>query len=134
MRKHILSVLGYIVGTLGVQGTSHFLVFSSHYAEVAHASKQPVFALGISSMIIQGLILSFVFSRSKFYTKSLFDAVKVTWLFGLYLVSYVALAESGKYIVPNIPSWIGVEILVGSIQFTVIGVLMGLAHRKREAL
>jgi hypothetical protein len=63
----------------------------------------------------------------------LFESVKVAWLFGLFLVSYIALAEAAKYSVPNISEWIGVEFLVGFVQFTLAGTFLGLAHRKSKA-
>lgn len=132
MKKHVLSVPGYIVATFAAQATSHFVLFSNHYTEVTHISKEPIFALGFSSMIIQGSILSFLFSRSQFYGKSLFDAIKVAWLFGFFLLSYIGLAEAGKYVVPNIAGWIGGEFLVGFVQFTLAGVLLGIAHRKNS--
>ncbi len=115
MKKHILTALGYIVATFATQATSHFVVFAKHYADVAILKAEPNFALGFSSMIIQGLILSFVFEKSTFATESTFDSVKLAWLFGLFLVSYIALAEAGKYSVPNVTSWIAVEFLVGFI-------------------
>lgn len=132
MKKHILTVLGYFVATFASQATSHFLLFKQHYAEVTYMKPEPVFALGFTSMILQGTILSVVYSRSKFATKSLFDAVKLAWLFGLFLVSYIGLAEAAKYTVPDMASWIGVEFFVGFIQFTLAGTFLGLAHKSKR--
>ena len=57
------------------------------------------------------------------------SAVRLAWLFGAFLVSYIALGEAAKYTVPSIPSWIAVEVGVGFVQFTIAGLLLGLAHR-----
>jgi hypothetical protein len=73
-----------------------------------------------------------VYSRSKFATKSLLDAVKLAWLFGLFLVSYIGLAEAAKYSVPDVSSWIGVEFFVGFIQFTLAGIFLALAHKSKR--
>lgn len=132
MKRHILTVLGYTFATFGTQGPSHFMIFSKHYSELTIMRAEPNFALGFSSMVIQGAILSFVYSRLR-RQGTLFEAVKVGWLFGLFLLSYIGLAEAGKYAVPDIASWIGVEFSVGLIQFTLIGVFMGLAHRQVES-
>ncbi len=131
MKKHIFSIIGYIIATFLTQATSHFALFSKHYAEVTYIKPEPIFVLGFSSMIIQGSILSFIFSRSRFYEKSVFDAVKLSWLFGFFLVSYIGLAEAAKYAVPNVTKWIGVEFLVGFAQFTLAGLFLALAHKKR---
>ena len=133
MKRHILSVLGYIFATFLVQGMSHFVVFSAHYAGISLLRPEPNFALGVSSMVIQGIILSVVFAGSDFDTGKLVDAIVFAWLFGAFLVSYIALAEAGKYNVPVVSSWIAVETGVGFVQFTLIGILVGLVHRKRHA-
>jgi hypothetical protein len=80
---------------------------------------------------IQGSILSYVFAGSRFDTGRLKDAIVLSWLFGAFLVSYIALAEAGKYTVPSVTSWIAVEAGVGFVQYTLIGALCALAHRMR---
>jgi hypothetical protein len=131
MKQHIFAVLGYIVATFLTQATSHFLLFKEHYAAVSYMKGEPIFALGFASMIIQGIIISVVFANSRFSGKTILDALKLTWLFGAFLVSYIGLAEAAKYTVPNTLSWIGVEFLAGAIQFTLAGILLWLAHRAK---
>lgn len=84
-------------------------------------------------MIIQGAVVSFVFANSRFGGRSLFDAIKFAWLFGAFLVSYIALAEAAKYSVPSLSSWIAVEIAVSFVQFTLVGVALRLAHGTQRA-
>ena len=133
MKKHVLTVLGFIVATFGSQGTSHFFLFTKHFADVTYMRPEPIMPLGFLVMTLEGTILSFIFVNSRFSTKSLFDAVKFSWLIGLFLVSYIAFTEPAKYAVPDIASWIGVELLVGFIQFTLAGVFLGLAHGARRS-
>lgn len=129
--KHILSIVGYVLGTFLTQGASHFAIFKEHYSRLSYLRPEPIFVFGISSMVIQGLILSFAYSRAPtFYRKSMMRSVQFAWLFGGFLLSYIAFGEAGKYLVPHEQSWIAVEVLVGAIQFTIIGILMHLAHRR----
>ncbi len=134
MRAHLLTIAGYIFATLLVQGTSHFAVNATHYAEVTYNRAEPVFALGISSMVIQGAILSWIYANTRTRDGSLLSALTVAWLLGGFLTSYMALAEAGKYSVPNIGSWIAVETLVSAVQFTLIGGFLWLAHRRSPQL
>ena len=131
MKRHVFAVLGYIVATFATQATSHFLLFREHYAAVSYMKSEPVFALGVTSMVIEGIVMSVVFANSQFSGKTILDALKLAWLFGAFLVSYIGLAEAAKYAVPSIPSWIGVEFLSGAIQFTLAGVFLWLAHRAK---
>ncbi len=128
MRRHILSVLGYVIATFATQATSHFVIFRQHYAAITHLKAEPIFALGFATMIIQGSVLSYTFANSRFAGRSWMDAVRFTWLFGAFLVSYIALGEAAKYSVPSIPAWIAVETGVGFVQYTLAGLFLGLAH------
>ncbi len=129
MKHHVFAVFGYIAATFVTQATSHFLLFKDHYAAVSYMKSEPDFALGIVSMIIQGIVISFIYTNSRFIGNTIFDAVTLAWLFGAFLVSYVGLAEASKYSVPNVLSWIGVEFLAGAVQFTLAGIFLWLAHR-----
>lgn len=128
MRPHLLAILGYVAATFATQTVSHFLLFKDHYAAVPHVKAEPIFALGFLSMVIQGAVLSFVYVNSRFRVGSLFRAVQLAWAFGAFLISYIALAEAAKYAVPSVAGWIGVEILVGALQFTLAGVALWFAH------
>lgn len=133
MKGHIATIVGYVAVTLLTQATSHFLVFSSHYAAVQYIKAEPIFAFGIASMIIQGAILSYVYAGSGFFRSGVVGALGVAWLFGAFLVSYIALAEAAKYAVPDVSSWIGVEVLVGAIQFSLIGLVLHFAHGQTKS-
>jgi hypothetical protein len=130
MKRHSIFILAYIVATFLVQGTSHFVLFARHYASISIFNPKPNFLLGLSSMVIQGAILSYVFERSRFDNGKWKDALSFAWLFGAFLVSYIAFAEAGKYIVNNIPTWIAVEVSAGLIQYTLIGICLGFIHRR----
>src|SRR5690242_1570404 len=106
MKKHLLTVLGYVIATFAVQGASHFAVFAKHYAGIGILRTQPDFGLGFASMLIQGAVLSVVYSRSRYSAGSLRGAVALAWAFGAFLLSYIALAEAGKYAIADIPAWI----------------------------
>src|SRR5258708_24809247 len=62
IKKHILSTLAYMVGTFAVQATSHFAINREHYASVSFIRPEPIFALGALSMVLQGGILSWLYS------------------------------------------------------------------------
>ena len=76
-------------------------------------------------------MLSLVYAHSRFSGEGLNGALRLSWLLGAFLVSYIGLAEAAKYEVPSIPEWIGVEALAGAVQFTLAGVLLWWAHQRR---
>src|SRR3989454_5106821 len=106
MRKHFLAVLAYVVATFATQAVSHFGVNAAHYAAVTYLRAQPIFALGVLSMLIQGSIMSYLYAQLPQSGRSIGHAVLFAWLVGSILVSYEALAEAAKYGVPSVASWI----------------------------
>src|SRR2546425_12399129 len=129
MRKHVLAVLVYVVATFATQAVSHFGVNAAHYAAVTYLRPQPVFALGILSMLIQGSIMAYLYAHVPGAGRSIGHAVFFAWLVGGILVSYEALAEAGEEYVSGVGSWIAVELGAGRLQFTVSCALAGLGNR-----
>lgn len=131
MKKHVLALLAYVVATFATQAVSHFGVNAAHYAAVTYIRAQPIFALGVLAMLIQGSIIAYAYAQVPEAGRSVGHAVLFAWLLGGILVSYEALAEAAKYSVPSVASWIAVEVAAGFVQFTLYGVLLGWVHRAR---
>ena len=131
MKKHVLAVLAYVVATFATQAVSHFGVNAARYAAVTYLRAQPIFALGILSMLIQGSIITYAYVQVPEAGRSIGHAVLFAWLVGGILVSYEALAEAAKYSVPSVASWIAVEVAAGFVQFTLYRALLGWVHRAR---
>lgn len=131
MQKHVLAVLAYVVATFATQAVSHFGVNAAHYTAVTYIRAQPIFALGVLAMLIQGSIIAYAYAQVPEAGRSVGHAVLFAWGVGGILVSYEALAEAAKYSVPSVASWIAVELAAGFVQFTLYGVLLGWVHRAR---
>ena len=52
--KTFWGTLIYLVATFVVQATSHFAINRAHYASVTFLRAEPIFVLGILSMLLQG--------------------------------------------------------------------------------
>ncbi len=130
MKPTILGPLAYIVATFVTQAGSHFAINRAHYAEVSFMRSDPIFSLGILSMIIQGVILTYLYG--------LYARGRFTWgngwgfglLVGTFFVSYPALAEAAKFQVPSVLPWIAVEGIVGLLQFSIFGILLAMIYSK----
>jgi branched-subunit amino acid transport protein AzlD len=128
MKRHLVSTLGYIVATFAVQAASHFCLNRGHYAAVSFMRPDPIFALGILSMVLQGGILSFLYASCVRESPTWKNGLGFGLLAGVFFVSYPALAEPAKYQVPAVGTWMAVEGVVGLIQFSIFGLLVGWIH------
>lgn len=126
-----LTVLTYVVTTFAVQGASHFAINADHYAAIPIMRAEPVIAMGLGSMLIQGTLFALLFPAFTRSVVTVWDGVKFSWALGGFLASYIVLGEAGKYAIPSIASWIAVEGSVALLQYTVFGVLLGLIHRRK---
>lgn len=127
----LLTVLAYVVTTFAVQGASHFAINAGHYAAIPIMRTEPVIAMGLLSMVVQGVLFALLFPTFQRGGGAVWDGVKFSWALGGFLASYIVLGEAGKYAIPSIASWIAVEGSVAFVQYTLFGVLLGLIHRRR---
>ncbi len=128
----LLTALAYVAATFAVQATSHFALNADHYRSIPILRAEPLFVLGFSSMLIQGLLFGLLFPVFDSDRRPIRNGLVFSWAMGLFLASYIALAEAGKYMVPSLASWIGVEAGAAAAQFTLFGVLLGLIHSDRR--
>jgi hypothetical protein len=130
MKRILLGTLAYIAVTFVTQGLSHFAINRAHYAAISFMRAEPVFALGILSMMIQGAILSYLYPFYARGSTQVSRGLAYGLLVGAFFVSYPALAEAAKFPVPALLPWIAVEGGTGLVQFGLFGLLLGLLHRK----
>ena len=128
--KHIISIVAFMVVTFAVQGTSHFVLNADHYAGIAHLRPEPIMPFGFAAMIIQGAILSLLLERNTNNQATIKDGLFLSMMFGIFLGSYMWLAEPAKYAVPSITAWISVELPMNLIQFAVYGMMIGFIHQR----
>ena len=132
MKKITIGTLLFVLITFIVQTLSHFVINKEHYANVPfmRPDEEVIFPLGFLTMILQGAILTYMYS---FFSKDrvgLKNGLLYGFLMSLFFVSFPAFSEPAKYEVPNIPSWIAVEGIAGLIQFCLFGLLLGAVYKK----
>lgn len=124
-KKIIIGAASYIAASFLIQAISHFAVNAEHYASIPFMRNPPLMYFGLSTMLLQGIILTALYLKWANGQFSLKQGLQFSWLAGLFFVSYLALVEPDKYNVANVAEWIVVEGLAGAFQFTLFGLLLG---------
>ncbi len=133
-KQYWWAVLAYVFCTFLIAAPWHLVFFKPLYDELAiFTRREPIIPLGVLSMIMQGLILSYlypVFARSKPSVKSgaLFGV-----LMGVLLASSAVFAEAGKQYVTSLPTWLALESIYFLLQFTLVGAVIGAIYAKGAA-
>lgn len=124
-RNIILGTVSYILASFLVQFISHFVINTAHYASISFMRAEPLMYLGLFTMLLQGIVLTFIYLKWANGNFNLKQGIVFGWLIGLFFVSYPALVEADKYSVQNIAEWVAVEGSAGAVQFTIFGLLLG---------
>ena len=124
----VLTVLAYVLATFAVQAVSHFAINAEHYRSIPIMRAQPIFFLGVLSMLIQGTVFGFLFPIFDRGPSRIRSGLLFSWILGGFLASYIVLAEPGKYEISSVASWVRVELVAAAAQFTLFGLLLSLVH------
>lgn len=111
----------FVAATFLVQATSHFVLAADHFAAVPFMRLEPILAMGVGTMLVQGLVLTWAFSRVGRVETVTRDALAFAMAMGVFLGGYIAVVEPSKYAVPSIGTWMIVEGLAASVQFLLFG-------------
>ena len=82
-------------------------------------------------MIVQGLIIAYLFP---FYAKdnsTVLSGVKFSLLMGLFIFSVSTLANAAKIQVADMQSWVLIQVAYTIVQFGIVGILIGLINKRR---
>lgn len=119
----------FVAASFTVQALSHFVLAADHFAAVPFMRPEPIMAMGVGTMFIQGALLTGVFSRFGRAETLGRDALAYALAMGTFLGAYIALVEPAKYAVPSIGSWVMVEGPAALVQFTLFGLGLRLVFR-----
>jgi len=126
-----LGVLAYLVPTFPVAYAWHLGLFAPAYEALGIYRSDPVIPFGFASMVIQGVIFSWVYPR---LFRGRGSAIFRPGLgYGLALAvlswSFTTLAVAAKNIMASVPLYVELETGFTLLQFAIVGPLIALAHR-----
>lgn len=130
MQKSALGNSAYMLATFGEQSTSHFIINTQYYHSIGFLRQQPIFAFGLLSLIIQEMTFSYPFKLYHPEGATLSKDLTFGPLIAPLLTSSIALAKPEKYMIPDIPARIIVEIRASLVQYCLFGAMLAVIFRK----
>ncbi|HEY3404965.1 MAG TPA: hypothetical protein VGK59_16365 [Ohtaekwangia sp.] len=131
LSKFALMVLAYLVPTMILGMVWHFVWFSELYERLGiYNRKDPIIPLGFTSMFVQGLVIAYLYPYYAEQKPSLVKGVKFSLVMGFFLFSVSTLANAAKIEVTSMMDWLWVQLLFTLIQFSTVGLFIGLIFRK----
>lgn len=131
VRGFWLGVAAYLIPTFPIAFVWHLVAFAPAYDRLAIYRHEVIIPFGLLSMIIQGIVFSWVYPRA-------FPAggpvLRNGMLYGLGLAilswSFTTLAVAAKHVMTSVPDYMLLETGFTILQFVVVGPLIALAHRR----
>lgn len=133
-KRFVLAVLAYLVPTFLLGFTWHFWIFPGVYEALGiYNRSEPIIPLGFLSMIIQGVVMAYLFPFFRTSERPVLRGLAFGLLMGIFLFSVSTLANAAKIVVSDMGTWLAIQAAFHVLQFAVAGVLIGLAYRDAPA-
>lgn len=125
-KKYWLAVLAYVFCTFLIAAPWHLVIFKPVYDELAIFTRsEPIIPLGLLSMVMQGLVLSYLYPKFATAGHPVKSGLTFGVLMGILLASSAVFAEAGKQNVTSLSTWLALESVYYLFQFAVVGAIMG---------
>lgn len=129
MKKFIFATIVYSIITMILGFTWHFNFFPELYHSLGIYNREPpIIPLGFSSMIIQGLIMAYLYPRWYRGGNPIGQGILFGLVMGLFLFSVSTLANAAKIHVSSMSTWLLIQTAFHGIQFVLSGAGIGLVY------
>jgi hypothetical protein len=130
--KFILSALAYVIPTMILGMVWHFVFFKELYESFGIYNRaEPIIPLGMTSMLIQAVIIAYLYPYYARETNNLLQGIKFGLIMGLFLYSVSTIANAAKINVEPMSTWFFIQLIFHILQFVITGGLIGWIHLKR---
>lgn len=131
--KIVLGTLGYLLVTFPLAFAWHLVLFKETYDRLgSYSRKEPIVAFGFGAILLQGIILSFVYPQLCRSKSIVPDALKFALIVGGYHWTVHVLAEAAKQSIDPLSAWFSLETAYLMIQFVLGGFLFAWIYRDQE--
>lgn len=126
--KSALAVLAYVVPSMLLAVPWHLVWFKQEYRDFGiYTRADPIIPLGLATMIIQGIVIAWIYPRWYRGGTPALEGIKFALLIGLFLYSVSTIATIAKVEVANPWRFVLLSGIFHAIQFTVAGAGVGFA-------
>ena len=127
IQKYIISTITYFILTMSIAYPWHLIWFHDVYLELgAFTRPEPIIAFGMLSIVIQGFIMAYLYSRYYRGGHPVAEGIKFGLIYGLVIYTVMAFTTVAKFDINPISTFLLYHSIFQLIQFIVTGAAMGL--------
>lgn len=129
MKKMVLATLGFALVSMIIAVPWHFIFFKDLYHNLGIYNRvDPIVPLGFLTMVIQGGVIAYLYSRFYRGNSSYQQAMQFSFLMGLFLYSVSTLANAAKIEVSPLSTWLMLQGAFHLLQFFFGGLTLGFVY------
>jgi hypothetical protein len=130
-KRFTVTVIAYAVVSLAVGMAWYMLLFKGLYAELGIFNREnPLFPLGISSMLLQGIVFAYLYPRLFRGVNPLVEGIKFSILMEAIMFSIATLANGAKIHVAPLGTWILVQSGFHILHALAFGICLALIYQQ----
>jgi hypothetical protein len=131
--RFAIGAAGYLAITFPLAYVWHLIAFKKTYETLGYFSREePIVAFGFASILIQGLLLSWIFPRLCQGKSFWAGALSLLIVMGKYQLTMHVLAEAAKHQIEPLSTWFALESAYLAIQFALGGFWLALVYREQR--
>lgn len=131
LNRMSLFVLLYFLITMSWAYPWHMVFFHDLYTSWgAFQREEPIMQLGIAAILIQGLVISFLYEQTSHSSGNTYlKAIKFNLIIGLMTYTAMGFATAAKFQIEPVADFLIYHTLFQFIQFTLTGAALGWVYR-----
>lgn len=129
-RPALIGTLAYSLGTFALAVVWHILLFEPQYLAFGYFEGEPNFALGLLSIVIQGLVLSYLYPLVALPGEGVARGLRYSLVAGLFFWTSHVLAFTAKQSTPGVLAFALMESFYLLLQFGLYGALIGPIYQR----
>ena len=134
MKKVFTFTLIYFVLTMAWAYPWHILWFHDQYVSWGAITRDhPIMPLGISAIIIQGLVIGYLFPYYYRGGNSFKEGVKFALIIGLMVYTAMGFATAAKFKIEPVVDFLSYHTVFQTIQFVLAGLGLGVVYRESNS-
>ena len=126
----LLGTLAYTLFTFPLAVVWHVVLFKDKYQAFGYFEGEPSFIIGLSTILIQGVVLSLLYPFVSFKGRGVVRGLKYSLFLGFFFWTSHVLAFVAKQAICDSILFIAMESFYLLLQFGVYGVFIGLIYAK----
>lgn len=131
--RFMLAVFAYVIPTFPLGYLWHLTIFKDYYNGLGVYRADIIIPFGIASMVIQGFVWAFIYSRLFAGERVIVGAAKFAALAFPLAWSFLVLVIAAKHHMTSVSGFIQIETAFTAIQYLVVSPLIALAFSYRRS-